>query len=337
MNILITGGTGFLGGYLIKELADQFDNVYILSRQGSLDKFSKIKNLKYIKGDITNLDVLGMDENDKNAFLDSIDVFLHAAALYDLSANYSACFIQNVVGTQNVLHLINRMKNLKSFYYISTIAVGDQDSFFLDENSLPKRQKFLDAYSETKYLAEQLVRENTETPRHYQTRIIRPGIIIGDSVTQEMPKIDGPYYFIEAFKKYGHLLKLIPFIPLSYNPRAKLPIIPVDHCARFIRLLITRDELKTDLKTYHLVSSELPTLTEFLADLNDMFKLKTHYMAVPENKLHNTLLKLTGIPEEVLPFMFSKLSYDKTSTLEDLPEISESTYSAFKNILFGKS
>lgn len=336
MNILITGGTGFLGGYLIKELAQKFDNIYVLSRQGSPASAGEIKNLKYVKGDITNLDILIMDESEKESFLESIDVFVHAAALYDLSASYSACFIQNVVGTQNVIHLINRMKNLKSFYYISTIAVGDQNSFFLDENTLPKRQKFNDAYSETKYLAEQLVRENTETPRHYQTRIIRPGIIIGDSVTRDMPKIDGPYYFIEAFKKYGHLLKLTPVIPLSFNPRAKLPIIPVDHCARFISLLIKRDEGKNPLKTYHLVSSELPTLSEFLADLNDMFKLKTHYLAVPENKLHNTLLKLTGIPEEVLPFMFSKLSYDKTSTLEDLPEISESTYSAFKHILFGK-
>lgn len=335
MNILITGATGFLGGYLIRELASQYENIYVLSRKGQLSKFSEFPNVKCLKGDITHLDVISLEESEKIKLLDSIDVVLHAAALYDLSASYSDCFLQNVVGTQNILHLIKGMKNLKAFYYISTIAVGDPDVYFLDESQLPKRNKFSDAYSETKYLAEQVVRDNVN--ERFVTRIIRPGIIIGDSVTLEMEKNDGPYYFLEAFRKYSHLLKYTPIVPLSFNPRSKLPIIPVDHCAHFIKLLIERDNHKVNLKTYHLISSEIPTLMEFLRDLNKKFGVKTHYFPVKENRIHNSLLKLLGIPEEVLPFMFSRISYDKTSTLEDLPEINDSTYSTFKNILFGKS
>jgi thioester reductase-like protein len=335
MNILITGATGFLGGYLIRELSAQYENIYVLSRNEQNTKFSQFPNVKYIKGDITHLEVLSIDGSEKNNLLESIHVVLHAAALYDLSASYSQCFLQNVVGTQNILHLLKGMKNLKAFYYISTIAVGDPDVYFLEENQLPKRTKFSDAYSETKYLAELVIRENVND--RFVTRIIRPGIIIGDSVTYEMGKIDGPYYFLEAFKKYSHLLKYTPLVPLSFNPRTKLPIIPVDHCAHFIKLLIERDKYEVNLKTYHLVSSEIPTLMEFLRDLNTKFGVKTHYFPVKENLIHNSLLKLLGIPEEVLPFMFSRISYDKTSTLEDLPEIKNSTYSTFKNILFGKS
>jgi thioester reductase-like protein len=335
MNILITGGTGFLGGYLIKELASQYENIYVVSRKGQLSKFGEFPNVKCLKGDVTHLEVLTIEGAARSELLDSIDVVLHAAALYDLSASYSDCFLQNVVGTQNILHLLKSLKNLKAFYYISTIAVGDPDVFFLDENQLPKRVKFGDAYSETKYQAEQIVRDNVN--ERFVTRIIRPGIIIGDSVTSEMEKVDGPYYFLEAFKKYSHLLKFTPIVPLSFNPRSKLPIIPVDHCAHFIKLLIERDSYVAQLKTYHLVSAEIPTLMEFLKDLNKKFNVKTHYFPVKENKIHNSLLKLLGIPEEVLPFMFSRISYDKTSTLEDLPEIKESTYSTFKAILFGKS
>ena len=335
MNILITGATGFLGGYLIRELASQYENIYVVSRSGQSSKFNEYPNVKCIKGDITHLEVLSLEDSEKSKILDSIDVVLHAAALYDLSATYSQCFLQNVVGTQNILHLLKGMKNLKAFYYISTIAVGDPEVYFLDENQLPSRNTFGDAYSETKYLAEQVVRENVN--ERFVTRVIRPGIIIGDSVTFEMEKIDGPYYFLEAFKKYSHLLKYTPIVPLSFNPRSKLPIIPVDHCAHFIKLLIERDNHEINLKTYHLVSSEIPTLMEFLRDLNKKFGVKTHYFPVKENRMHNSLLKLLGIPKEVLPFMFSRISYDKTSTLEDLPEIKESTYSTFKNILFGKS
>ncbi|MBC7429946.1 MAG: SDR family oxidoreductase [Bacteriovorax sp.] len=335
MNILITGGTGFLGGHLVGELSRTFKTVYVLSRQQNLEKFKHISNIEFITGDITNLEVIAFEGKVLTDFLDSVDVVLHAAALYDLAASHSATFLQNVVGTQNIMHLLNSMKNLKSFYYISTIAVGDPDTFFLEENQLPVRSNFTDAYSETKYLAEQIVRENPS--EKFVTRIIRPGIIVGDSVTGKMPKIDGPYYFIKAFEKYAKALKYTPIVPLSFNPRAKLPIIPVDHCARFIRLLIERDDFKKALKTYHLVSSESPSLDEFLGDLNNMVGAKTYYFAVKENKFHNSLLKLLGIPDEVLPFMFSRLSYDKTSTLEDLPEINESTYSSFKHILFGRS
>lgn len=335
MNLLITGGTGFLGGYLIRELASQFENIYVISRKGQHSKFSEFPNVKCIKGDVTHLEVIGLEGAARAEILDSINVVLHAAALYDLTASHTDCFLQNVVGTQNILHLLKSLKNLKAFYYISTIAVGDPNIFFLEENHLPKRDNFGDAYSETKYLAEQVVRDNVND--RFVTRIIRPGIIIGDSVTFEMEKTDGPYYFLEAFKKYSHLLKFTPIVPLSFNPRSKLPIIPVDHCAHFIKLLIERDSYTTRLKTYHLVSSEIPTLMEFLKDLNKKFKVKTHYFPVKENAAHNSILKLLGIPKEVLPFMFSRISYDKTSTLEDLPEIKESTYSTFKSILFGRS
>lgn len=334
MKILITGGTGFLGGYLVRELASQFEVVYVLSRRQNNELFKDLKNVEFINGDITNLEVVLVDEKIKADFLNSIDVVLHAAALYELKVSYSDAFLQNVVGTQNILHLLNSMKNLKSFYYISTIAVGDPEAFFLEEDTLPLRSKFTDAYSETKYLAEQIVRKNISSK--FVTRIIRPAIVIGDSVTGFMPKVDGPYLFTEAFNKFGHLFKFVPMIPMSFNPRSKLPMIPVDHCARFIMLLIKREKFDKTLKTYHLVSLECPSLSEVLRDLNVMAGVKTYYLPVKENIFHNSLLKLLGIPSELLPFMFSRLSYDKTSTLEDLPEIKESIYADFKHILFKK-
>lgn len=335
MKVLITGGTGFLGSHLVRLLASQCEVVYVLSRNTENTLFNEFKNVVLVKGDITNLEVMALEGDERKNILDGLDAVLHAAALYDLSASYSECFLQNVVGTQNILHLLTQMKNLKAFYYISTIAVGDQKTFFLDENVLPKRAEFHDSYSETKYLAEKIVREAGSF--RYVTRIIRPGIIIGDSQTGEIPKIDGPYYFIEAYKKYSKILKYLPIVPLSFNPRARLPLIPVDHCAQLISGLVARESFEQKIKCYHLLSQELPTLMEFLADLNEKFGLKTYYLPVKENHLHNSLLKILGIPEEVLPFMFSKISYDKTSTLKDLPEIEKSTYSSFKHILFGRS
>ena len=336
MNILITGGTGFLGSYLVKELAPQFETVYVLTRKKiGFDKFKDLKNVHLVLGDITETDVLSKSESERSEILNKIDVVLHAAALYDMTADYSTCSLQNIIGTKNVVNLLASIKNLKALYYISTIAVGDIQKDILKEDFLPQRDHFTDAYSQTKYLAEQYVRGHAS--RDYVTRVIRPGIIIGDTKTLEMPKIDGPYYFLKTFEKYLSLLRLLPMAPLSYDPTSELPIIPVDHCARLIRLLIERDTFKKGVKGYHLVSCDLPSMKDFLSDVNIHFNMKTKYIAVKENFIHNSLLKILGIPKEVLPFMFSKISYDKSNTLEDLPEIKESTYRTFKHVLFQKS
>lgn len=334
MKILITGATGFLGQYLVRNIAGEAETVYILSRQDS-DKiknmFSDFSNIKVISGDITQIEVIA-NEKDRKIIREEVDTILHAAALYDLGASHTESFLHNIVGTQNIVYLAQSMQKIKAFYYVSTIAVGDPESYFLEENQLTKRSQFGDFYSETKYGAEKIIRNNINNK--YVTRIFRPGIIIGDSVTGEMPKKDGPYYFLDAFRKFAHLLKFLPIVPLSFNPRSKLPVIPVDHCARFMVLLIKREDFETSLKTYHLISEDIPTLKEFLSDTNKLFDINTVYLPVKKNNLHQSLFKLLGIPNEVLPFMFSHLSYDKTNTLKDLPEIKESSYTSFKHILF---
>ena len=330
MKIFLTGATGFLGSHLIKSLAQDYETVYILSRKTNHPFLDQFPNVKLIKGDITHLDIIE-SKSDWQELIDEVDFVLHAAALYDLTASFADCYLQNVVGTQNLLKLVKKIKNIKAFYYVSTIAVGDEQSYFLEEDHLPTRKKFIDHYSETKYHAEMIVRE---IGQQIPIRIFRPGIIVGDSQTGKMDKVDGPYYFIRAIKKYSHLLKRIPFLPMSFNPRTKIPLIPVDHCARFIHLLIKRDNLDSATKTYHLISHETPTTSEFLKDMHKAYGIKTHYIPVIENSIHKTILNLLGIPRELVPFMFSKLSYDKSRTKSELPEIEESSYFNYKDQLF---
>src|SRR5690606_22931798 len=131
-----------------------------------------------------------------------------------------------------------------------------------------------------------------------------------------------------------NILKYVPFLPLSFNPYSLLPIIPVDHCARYIGLLMQRDSFVDSLRTYHLLSYKTPMIKDFLEDLNKAFKIETKYVPLKDNKIHQTILKRLGIPKEVLSFMFSKANYDMSLALELVPAITESRYSIYKNIFF---
>ncbi len=58
-------------------------------------------------------------------------------------------------------------------------------------------QKLPSPYHRTKFEAERIVREQPYVP----WRVYRPAIVVGDSRTGEMDKIDGPYYFFKAIQR----------------------------------------------------------------------------------------------------------------------------------------
>jgi len=331
MKILILGGTGFLGKYLVRELAINASKIYVVCRNKHKNTFQEFTNIEMVTGDITDTEVI-KDSHIKNAILSDCDVIIHAAALYDVKAAYQEIYLHNVVGTQNVLQLLKKTKNLKAFYYVSTIAVADEQSECLTEDCLPIRTVFHDNYSKTKYYAEKLVREYAATHPQLPIRIVRPGVIVGDSVTGEIANVNGPYYFLQFLKKYDHLIKKIPIMPMTFNPNSHLHIIPVDHAAHYIFLLINRDLYDEQLKTYHLICIDPPKISQFLDDISRTLGLETQFQPIPSNKVFSFIMPFLKIPKEIIPFMFSRISYDKTLTLKDLPELKNSKYADFKKI-----
>lgn len=327
--LFITGGTGFLGKYLLRNLVNSFDTIYVLSRKELPEEFNQFKNIILVRGDISSLQIINSKE-DRDAIIENVTHVIHAAAFYDLTADHKTCFLNNVLGTKNIINLINKIKNLKVVNYISTIAVAGENTHLLLESNIDKMPKFKDHYSSTKYLAEKLMVESFN--QQYRLNILRPGIIVGDSQSGYIEKIDGPYYFIELFKKLKLLKHTSLTIPLAFNPDSMIPIIPVDHCARLISSVLNFENDK-NVYFFHLISDEVPSIMQFLNDINARFEFKINYLPVRKNPVHEIILSRLGIPKEVIPFMFSKIDYDKTVTYKLLPEIRESKYSHYKESL----
>ncbi|NED68219.1 short chain dehydrogenase, partial [Streptomyces sp. SID10244] len=85
-------------------------------------------------------------------------------------------------------------------------------------------QGFPSPYHRTKFEAEKVVRER----EGLRWRVYRPSIVVGDSRTGEMDKIDGPYYFFGHLGMLGHLPA---GLPLPMPDLGNTNIVPVDFVA----------------------------------------------------------------------------------------------------------
>ena len=147
--VLVTGGFGNLGSYIVKHLINLNYEVTILTRR---EKY-KLENLKYkvVECDITILEELRLKLNY------DFDFCVHCASFNEFFLeNYPKKALEiNTLGTRNLLEVLN-LKGLKNFVYFSTFHVYGLNSGFIDEMTVtnPKND-----YASTHLFAEYYVKQ----------------------------------------------------------------------------------------------------------------------------------------------------------------------------------
>lgn len=175
MNILVTGGTGFVGMQLVPELLKHDFEVTCLVRDIHKGKEfqKKYPQVRLIPGDVTKTETLkGISEN--------IDYVIHLAAMGHVSAVTEEAFRQfvgiNEVGTQNLINEFRSSSQLKKFiHFSSTAAMGPALSPTLDEVTKPNPKT---PYQKSKYRSEQIVNKAFKE-HNFPSLIIRPCMIYG--------------------------------------------------------------------------------------------------------------------------------------------------------------
>lgn len=171
--ILITGGYGFLGANVARDLLKHTDaNVIVLSRSQNEAAHNYILNkgdegrLQFLKGDITNKDSL-------QTALTSSDIVIHAAALLRQDVHLNDI---NIAGTKNVLDAA-AAQGVKRFIFVSSAAVyGNLEAGLTMNEDHPLNP--VNEYGISKLRAEEQVLSESLVD-HLPVTIVRPFNIYG--------------------------------------------------------------------------------------------------------------------------------------------------------------
>jgi nucleoside-diphosphate-sugar epimerase len=164
---------------------------------------------------------LGLAGSEFKSLAAAVTDVWHLAAIAWLGAKPAVMRRVNVEGTRNVIELAQAAPKLQRLNHFSTAYVSGHRVGVILEEELAMRQRFHNAYEESKFQAEQLVRRaQAELP----ATIYRPSIVVGDSRTGEIDRFEGPYAL-------AILLVASPLavpLPLPGNAVAPLNVVPVD-------------------------------------------------------------------------------------------------------------
>lgn len=268
--VFLTGATGFLGAYLLRDLLDMTSaSIHCLVRASCPEEgWSKVRRnletygvwkdsyqprIKVCVGDLSR-PLLGLSPDEFDQLAGVTDVIYHNGARLDLTQSYLGLKAENVFGTQEVLRLASR-GTAKPVHYVSTVSVFDPGNLpaghiIREEDEINPSAELQDGYSQSKWVAERLVQ--LAGRRGLPVSIYRPGAVSGDSRTGAWKTDD----FVCRMIKGCILLGKVP------DSGILLDLVPVDYVSRaLVNLSLQRRSFG---KAFHLVNPCPRPLAEFV-------------------------------------------------------------------------
>ncbi|MDS4031025.1 MAG: SDR family oxidoreductase [Candidatus Contendobacter sp.] len=291
MNYFVTGASGFIGRRLVEKLLQRPDaTVYYLILERELPLVEQLhqrwgagatRTIPVI-GDLTQ-PRLGVAEADIARLKGNIRHLFHLAAIYDLKASAEIQEKVNIQGTRNVVAFAEAIE-VGCFHLTSSIAAAGLYEGVFREDMFEEAEGLDNPYYRTKHESEGIVRRECSRP----WRIYRPGVVVGDSRTGEMDKIDGPYYFFKLIQKARRLLP--PWMPVVGIEGGRLNLVPVNFIVDAMDHIAHQDGL--DGQCFHLVDPH----PHRVGDILNLFARAAH---APEMSLRVNALMFAFVPQVI--------------------------------------
>src|SRR3990167_1645212 len=337
MQFFVTGATGFIGKRLVKKLLERKGaGVHFLIRKESQDKVAGLHEFWGLKdakgaaravpvfGDLTSKK-LGVATDAVKTLKGSVDHFYHLAAVYDLGADEESQIAVNIEGTR---HTVEFAKAIEAghFHHVSSIAAAGLYEGVFREDMFEEAENYDHPYFMTKHESEKIVRKDCKVP----WSVYRPAMVVGDSQTGEMDKIDGPYYFFKLIQRMRQLLP--PWMPAIGLEGGRINIVPVDFVVDALDTISHKAGIAK--KCYHLWDP----VAYPVGDVLDIFSKAAHapkmnvfvnaallgfiprsvtksLMALaPVRRVRNAIMKDLSLPEDMLTFVNYPTRFDCRDT-----------------------
>jgi dihydroflavonol-4-reductase len=174
VKVFVTGGTGFIGGHVVRKLRARGDDVNALVR--SREKGAALTDIgcELVEGTLS-------DEAAIRDGMRGCDAVIHGAAVYEVGIpkrEHEAMYEANVLGTERVLRAAMD-ERIPKVVYISTVgAFGNTEGSVVDETYTHKGGDYTSYYEETKVKAHEIARRLIDD-EGLQCVIVQPGGVYG--------------------------------------------------------------------------------------------------------------------------------------------------------------
>lgn len=181
MRVFVTGGTGFIGGEVVRQLRERGDEVVCLVRDPEKGEAIAKLGCELVAGDLSDAAAI-------RAGMEGCDAVIHAAAMYEVGIPASqrpAMYEANVAGTERVLRAALEAK-VPKIVYVSTVGVfGNTGRKVVDESYVHPGREFSSYYEETKLQAHRIARRLIDE-EGLPCVIVQPGGVYGPRDTSSI-------------------------------------------------------------------------------------------------------------------------------------------------------
>ena len=202
MKVFVTGGTGFIGGEVVRQLRARGDAVACLVRTPEKGKAVEELGCELVAGDLGDAVAL-------RAGIEGCDAVVHAAAMYEVgipAKQHPQMWEANVAGTERVMKAALEAK-VPRVVYVSTVGIfGNTHGEVVDESYEHPGKEFTSYYEQTKLEAHKIVNRMI-AEQDLPAIIVQPGGVYGPGDTSQVADL------LEQF--FAGRLPLMPFPDLG--------------------------------------------------------------------------------------------------------------------------
>jgi len=262
MKVFVTGGTGFIGGHVVRKLRERGDEVRALVRDPEKGRGLANLGCELIAGTLT-------DAPSIRDGMESCDAAIHGAAIYEVgvpASRHRAMYEANVLGTENVLRAALDAK-LGRVVYISTVAAfGNTHGQVVDESYEHPGREFTSYYEQTKYEAHQVAKRLIAEER-LPCVIVQPGGVYGPEDHSAVGKQMSDF--------------IAGRLPAMAFPDLGFTMVHVEDVADGVLLALDRGEPGAS----YVLGGQLTTMRELLETLAKVADRKPPKRAIPTSML----------------------------------------------------